>query len=316
MQNLLLYRGNEFDANFFYYSGIDVDNSFYLRLGKKETLFVPKLNERAAKISFRGKVIAYRNPYREIAALVKGKKLLLDYSSLPAKIYEKLKKAAKTKDAADSLLVARAIKKPKEIRKIKKAVSLTKKLFSEIDLQNFRTEKELADWLVMRTYEMGLKPAFEPIIGSGAHSAFPHYKPASSRMGNFALIDYGVRFENYCSDLTRFCFAKKEKEVFDAYEKAQDIFYSIMDSFPDFETGKDLALFSEGLFRKYSFPQPIHSIGHGVGLEVHEYPRLNKKYEDPLKGTAMAIEPAAYFKNFGVRFEETIYFDGKKARVL
>lgn len=316
MENILLYRRNEFDANFFYLSGVDIDNSFYLKLEKEELLLVPKLNERAAKISFRGKVFAYNNPYEEIAALVKGKELFLDYSSLPAKIYEKLRKIAKIRDLSDALLASRAIKKPEEVKKIKKAVWVTKKIFSEIEISEFKTEKELNDWLIMRTYELGLRPAFEPIVGSGMHSAFPHYHPAFSKIKNFALIDYGVKYKNYCSDLTRLHFVKKEKKVFEVYEKMQSIFYNIIDAFPNFESGKDVAIFSEELFKKYNLPKPIHSIGHGVGLDIHEYPRLSKKYTDLVKGTVMAIEPAAYFKNFGVRFEETIYFDGKKARVL
>lgn len=317
MQNLLLFRGNGFNANFFYHAKIDVDNSFYLKLGKKEILLVPKLNERAAKLSFRGEVRAYKKPLDEIAQLAKGNEIALDYSSLPAKVYEKILKIAKTKDASEEFFKIRARKKPHELEKIKRAVSLTKKIFSELEISEFRDEKQLGDWLYIRTFELGLAPAFEPVVGSGAHSAFPHYKPAHSRIRNFVLADYGIRCENYCSDITRMFFAnKKEKKALAAYEKVQNIFYEIIDEFPDFETGKDVALFSEKLFKKYGLPKPIHSIGHGVGLDIHEYPRLNKKYPDPLKGAVMAIEPSAYFRDFGVRFEETVYFDGKKARVL
>lgn len=299
---------------------MDVDNSFYLKIGKKQILFVPKLNGRAAREAFGGKVIAYEKPMEEIAQLVKGKELALDYSSLPAKIYEKLRKVCKTKDVSEELLKIRAKKKPDELEKIKKAVSISKKLFSEFEISNFKDESGAANHLLVRTFEMGLKPAFDPIVGSGRHSAFPHYKPSHSKIRNFALIDYGVKYENYCSDVSRVVFEneknKKEGKVLDAYGKMQNIFYEIIDSFSQFQTGKDVALFSENLFRKYKLPKPIHSIGHGLGLDIHEYPRLNKKYSDLLKGTVMAIEPAAYFKNFGVRFEETIYFDGKKARVL
>ncbi len=319
MENMLLFRGNEFDANFYYFSKIDVDNSFYLELENEKALFVPKLNERAAKFSFRGKIISYKKPLEEMAMLVKGKELSLDYSSLPAKIYDKIRKVAKTRDASERFLEMRARKKPEEIEKIRKAVSFTRKIFSEIEISRFKKEKQTADWLLARTFEKGLRPAFDPIVGSGMHSAFPHYKPAHSGIGDFALIDYGVKYGNYCSDISRVFFSgtnKPKREVRDAYEKMQNIFYEIIDAFPDFRTGKDVALFSEKLFSKCRLPKPVHSIGHGLGLDIHEYPRLNKKYNDGLKGTAMAIEPAAYFKDFGVRFEETVYFDGRKARVL
>ncbi|MBU0586492.1 aminopeptidase P family N-terminal domain-containing protein [Candidatus Micrarchaeota archaeon] len=98
--NTLLFRGNEFDANFFYFSKIDVDNSFYLNLNGKRMLFVPKLNERAAKSSFNGQVIVYKKPLEEIAKLLKAKKMKLDYSALPAKIYEKLRRVCKPTDSS------------------------------------------------------------------------------------------------------------------------------------------------------------------------------------------------------------------------
>lgn len=317
MENLLLFRGNSFDANFFYHAKIDVDNSFYFRCGEKEMLLVPKLNERAARLSFRGEVRAYKKPMEEIAKLAKGTELSLDYSSLPAKMYDVLRRACKATDASSDLLKLRARKTPQEILKIRKAVSLTKEILSATDISEYKTEQDMKNALTIKALEKGLETAYDPIVGSGKHSSFPHYVPARSKMGNFALVDFGVRYEHYCADITRVFFrGKKEKKVSGAYEKAHLIFHEIIDAMPDFETGRDLALFSEKRFEKHGLPEPIHSIGHGVGLDIHEYPRLNRKYSDPLKGTVIAIEPAAYFKNFGVRYEETVYFDGKKARVL
>ncbi|MBU0586491.1 M24 family metallopeptidase [Candidatus Micrarchaeota archaeon] len=209
----------------------------------------------------------------------------------------------------------RAKKKPEEISKIKKAVSFTKKIISEIDLDEFKTEEDLRSWLVFQAYKKG-GLAFDPIVASGKNSSFPHYKPKAGKMRDFTLIDFGVRCGNYCSDITRVLFSKRNRKVENAYEELQQVFYEILDEFPNFKTGKQVALFSEKLFEKYKLPKPIHSIGHGVGLDIHEFPRLNKKYSDPIKGAVMAIEPAAYFKDFGVRFENTIYFDGKKVQVL
>lgn len=316
MQNILLFRGNEFNANFYYYTKLDVDNSFYLKIGENEILFVPKLNERVAKLAFKGEVHTYKKSLKEIVQFARGNELFLDYSSISAEIYDKLRKFLKIKNASDKLLKIRAVKKPEELKKIRKAVSFTKKILSEIEFSEFKNEKSLSDRLLMHTFELGLKPAFDPIVGSGIHSAFPHYRYVHTKIRDFVLIDYGVRYENYCSDITRVFFRKKEKKIINAYEKMQCIFNEIIDSFSNFETGKDVTLFSKNLFKKYALPKSIHSIGHGVGLDIHEYPRLNMKYSDLLKGTVIAIEPAAYFKNFGVRFEEIIYFDGKKARVF
>jgi Xaa-Pro dipeptidase len=75
----------------------------------------------------------------------------------------------------------------------------------------------------------------------------------------------------------------------------------------DCKAGKDVALLSERLLQSYGFPPLVHSIGHGVGMEVHEYPSLGKQSKDELAaGTVLAIEPAAYFKRYGVRFEDMV----------
>jgi Xaa-Pro aminopeptidase len=63
-------------------------------------------------------------------------------------------------------------------------------------------------------------------------------------------------------------------------------------------------------------PRMIHAIGHGVGLDIHEFPRLSVKYKDELKGSTFALEPAVYYNSYGARFEETVYYDGKKVRIL
>jgi Xaa-Pro aminopeptidase len=68
--------------------------------------------------------------------------------------------------------------------------------------------------------------------------------------------------------------------------------------------------------KKAGLPKMIHSIGHGIGLQVHEFPRFNKKYKDKIRQSTFTIEPAVYFKDFGVRYEETVYYDNRKAVVL
>jgi Xaa-Pro aminopeptidase len=71
-------------------------------------------------------------------------------------------------------------------------------------------------------------------------------------------------------------------------------------------------------FRKMGLPQMPHSIGHGVGLEVHEYPRLRKGSKDLIRGTVFTLEPAVYFKNrFGLRYERGIFVNKSgKAEVI
>ena len=129
------------------------------------------------------------------------------------------------------------------------------------------------------------------------------------------IFDYGVRINHYNSDMTRCTFLSREAEKI--YLSLKRIANGILDELPNLKTGGDLASFSKILYKKEGLPYPPHSIGHGIGLEVHEKPSLSPTSKDLLYNTVFAIEPAVYFPGkFGLRYENVIYFDGKKAKVL
>ena len=129
------------------------------------------------------------------------------------------------------------------------------------------------------------------------------------------LVDFGVKKDGYCSDFTRCYFrgkgAAKERA---AYDKCRRVYGEMVKALPDCKTGKDVALLGERLMKKHGLPRLPHSIGHGVGMEVHEYPHLGVKSRDTLEGAALAIEPAAYFSRFGVRYEGMVARFGGKWR--
>ena len=170
--------------------------------------------------------------------------------------------------------------------------------------------------MLNETNNLGLSPAFEPIVATGKNSAMPHYRGSDVKIRDYVLIDYGVKYKFYNSDLTRCFFLKKDRRKEEAYSKLKSIVYEIIDNLQSFSTGADIARFSEKLFSRYGLPEQIHAIGHGLGLDVHETPALNKKSKDKLKNSVLAIEPGVYYKDFGARFEENIYFDGKKTKIL
>src|SRR3989338_6198246 len=312
---LLLYRGEEFNSNFFYLSQIDIDHSFLLLKEGKKTLFVPQLNEKIAREKFKGKVVVYKQ-LEDLAKYLKSKKTYFDARSTSVSLFKYLSKFTKLVDYSDKLSSLRIPKSSDEVSKIKKAVLITKKLFDSLDFSKFRTENDVRAFLLAKTYEKGISPAFEPIVATGRNSSFPHHHTSNKKLLDYVLIDYGVKYEKYNADLTRCFFLKKDEKKEQAYSKLKSIFFDIIDEFPDFSKASELASFSNSLFSKYKLPEQIHSIGHGLGLDVHEAPRLSLKSKDPLKKSVLAIEPGVYYKDFGARFEENIYFDGKKARIL
>lgn len=289
-----------------------MDHAFLLA-GKSRILFVPLLNESFARSQFKGKVIAYRNPFAELEKHIKGKTVYADFSSLSAKMVMRLRRICKLKDHSAELMEKRMRKRKDEVSDIRKAVSLTKELISSLDLKSAKTELDLEKQIRVMAAEQGSELSFDPIVSSGSSTAFPHYKATKKKLGPLVLVDCGLKYNHYCADLTR-CFVtgRMKKE----YEKIQQICYSIADELPDLGTGEDVTLFSAKLMEKAGFPKMIHSIGHGIGLEVHELPRLSIKSSNKIAGTTLAIEPAFYLKKYGMRFEEDIFFDGKKARIL
>lgn len=304
-----MYRGDRFDPNFYHRAGVDIDHAFLL--GKR--LFVPKMNEAMAKAGFKGTVIAYENAVDALRPHLKGR-VEFDALSLNAGLYKRLAGMCRLKDRSRELLLARARKKPAEVAAIRHAARCTKEILASLDLEKAKTELGLRKQLLVATAEMGLEPAFPPIVATGGNSAYPHHEPAARKLGPLVLVDYGVKYRHYRSDLTR-CFvrdAAKRRE----YESLENVCHSITDAMPGLETGGDVARLAAKLMKKAGFPPMIHSIGHGIGLDVHELPSLGRKSADRIAGAAMAIEPAFYRTQYGMRFEETVYFDGKKARIL
>ncbi len=312
---VLLFRGENFDANFFHSSGVDIDHSFLIRRGGRKTLLVPKMNESLARASFDGPVGVYSDAMKELEELLGGQTVQVDASSLTLAMASRLKRFCRLKDCSQELLVSRMRKTDEEASFVVKAAKLTIGVLESLDFKSARTELDLKKQILVATSELGLEPAFEPIVAAGRNTSFPHYRGGGTKISGLVLIDYGIKYRHYCSDITR-CFildgdAKKREQ----YERLQDICHFLADSLPGLETGKDMAKLAEELMAKAGFPKLIHAIGHGVGLDIHEMPGLGRKSTDRLARTTLAIEPAFYLKEYGMRFEETVWFDGKKSRI-
>ncbi len=313
---ILLYRGNFFNANFTYHSGIDIDHSFLILKGNKKTLLVPRMNLSIAEKNFKGKVIAYKNPYESLKKMLSGTEVAADLSAISARGYRYLSSFCTMKDYTEELLCMRMEKQRSEVQKLRKAAKLTQELISSVEITPGMRENEIRSKLLINMMERGFDPSFEPIISSGKNTAYPHSTSTKKKVKEFVLIDCGIRYQGYCGDITRCIFLDRSSKAMSAYENTRNVCMEIVDNLPDMKTGKNVASFAERVIKRNGLPKLIHSIGHGIGLAVHEYPRLNKKYEDPIKNSVFTIEPGTYFSSFGVRHEEMIHFNGKKARIL
>ena len=209
----------------------------------------------------------------------------------------------------------RTRKDPEEIERIRSAVKLGSSLF-ETALSAIRpgvTEAAVAGELELAARKSGAEGmSFETIVAAGARSALPHGRASSQLIpGNgFIILDYGVILAGYCSDMTRTVHvgpvSDKHRRMYDAVLEAQ--LASIKAVRPGVETGEVDRAGREKLKKAGYDSYFTHSTGHGVGIEVHESPRLAKGQNQQLEpGMVVTIEPGIYIPGEGgVRIEDMV----------
>lgn len=217
----------------------------------------------------------------------------------------------------------RAIKTSTEIKALKKSAALLWKGFQFLkkSLKVGVTEKSAATLFEVFCLENGAEAmAFEPIVAFGKNTAFPHYRPGTTRLkkGDSVLLDLGVVVDRYNSDMTRtFFFGKPDPRLvlFHAVVKeAHDA--ALLYCRPGVKVG-ELDRAARRVIEKAGLEDYLaHGLGHGVGLEIHEFPRLKFQGEDSNalleEGMVVTIEPGLYWPGVGgCRFEDTIVITRK-----
>ncbi len=229
--------------------------------------------------------------------------------------FEKLKEKAKGRvgSAADIIEKLRSSKDDSEIAAIKKAAQIAAEAF-EKTLKYVKlnvTENELAGVLDFEIRKLGAKNSFETIVAFGGNASRPHHQPGTKKLkkDDTVLIDFGVRYRNYCCDLTR-CFAVGRvsafyKKVYEAVKDAQAAAIKMVK--PGVEI-KEVDAAARAVIKKYGLPAYGHGTGHGLGLEVHEEPVISAKSKGKLQaGMVFTIEPAVYIPGkLGIRIEDDV----------
>jgi len=310
-RSALFYSGDDSgnpNANFRYFSGCGIDGTYLLLRQNSGMLLAHEMNYRAARETSRypAKLLG-KDRARDIRLSCGSGKIGLALGELSASRFFALKNRAKLRAcAADGKAYeVRGRKSPSELRALSASAAIARKILDSLDVWGCKTEVELATRLKIAALEAGAEISFPPIVATERNSSKPHHEPTAKKLEGAVLVDFGVRHKGYCSDFTR-CYFKGKCREMAAYEKCSDIFAEILDALPECEKGRDVSLLSQKLLASRGLPALVHAIGHGIGLEVHEYPHLGAKSGDSLAGAALALEPAAYFSNYGVRFEEMV----------
>lgn len=207
----------------------------------------------------------------------------------------------------------RVIKDEMEIKYIERACAITDKCFEYLKsfIKIGMTEKEIA-FEIERFFKTNGADgvSFDPIVASGHNSSMPHAVPGNRRIkdGDIILIDMGCKYKGYCSDMTRMLFVNYiEDEYKEAYEICLKNNEYAEKEIKDGKNIKSIAQNSNNDLKQNGFV-PLHSLGHGVGLDIHEEPAFGIVYDQPLKeNMVITVEPGVYKAGqFGIRIEDTL----------
>jgi Xaa-Pro aminopeptidase len=321
------------ETNILYFTGAVGGAILWVPVDGENLLYVYGVNYEAVKATAKDCRVELmkrgEDPFKKVAEQIKHLKLKsIGFDVLSAYHYLTLRKAMKeTRLKLLGKLVQdlRMVKDPTELASIKKATELTDAGVKAAlnALKPSVREFEVAAEMEYAMRKMGSEGvAFDTIVASGVRSAFPHggCTDKKIRKGEFIVLDLGARCNNYRADLTRtFIFGKpspKQKRIYEIVKEAQQ------KAFEKIKAGvktRDVDAAARKVIEKAGFGKYfIHGLGHGVGLDIHEAPRLNPESKEQLKtGNVITIEPGIYIVNYGgVRIEDTVLVHKDRAEKL
>ncbi len=300
-----------------YYTGIKLtgDAAFLIVNPKSKPLILISCLSNYAR-NLKTASIKFFSDFKDIVKEIDCYKTMgFDEKNTSAEFFLRLKKLGiKMKPFRSSIKKPRMFKDDWEIMQIKKAIKATEKIFKDVKIVG-KTEQDITTWIDRRVIGMGLRNSFDPIIASGINSSYIHYLPGKRKIkaGDFVIMDIGVRANGYCSDLTRTFCRRPSKRQEKVYGDVLSIQKQVIDNARGGVGFDALEDFSKKLYEKMDY-QRMHSIGHGIGMSVHERPVTGDTIKN---GMVFTVEPGVYIKNWGgCRIEDMIQIKNNKARLL
>ncbi len=321
---VLLYNLRHKDTHVAYFSAISEGGIFLVITQKGATLYCNRMDfELVKKTSLVKQVVLIKQRgFEEIAKHIKGKVLGINRSIMTLAEHEYLKKmlgSFKYVDVNKKLVELRSTKTEDEIQKLRTACEITDAIFLEVlkELRDraFRTEREVERFILEKIDACGCEMSFEPLVSSGVRSSMPHGKLKGSLSSGFCYLDFGVKYKGYCSDMTRtLYFGKPSKKEVEDYFLVRSVLQGSEERISKGASFKDVDAYARSILGE----RFIHSLGHGVGVEIHESPNLSPMSTDRVEeNMVFTIEPGMYIPGkYGIRIENTYLFNGKGLQSL
>ncbi len=218
----------------------------------------------------------------------------------------------------------RSIKAPLEIDYIKEAISAAESVLNGVwrAIRPGITEKEVAWYILEGLWRCAEGPSFPPIVASGPNAALPHAVPTDKVLeeGEPVIVDMGARLKGYCSDMTRTMFVGRPKPLFrEVYSIVREAQLAAQRALKAGLTGRQIDKIARDIIHDAGYgPRFVHSLGHGVGLAVHEAPILSHRSRKMLRaGMVVTIEPGIYLPGQGgVRLENMALVEAEGTTIL
>ena len=219
------------------------------------------------------------------------------------------------KDFSEKITLGRIIKSEEEVRILQETINISDSAFNTVSkkINIGMTEKDVAWEMEKEMRELGAEsPSFDTIVASGINGSKPHHSPTDKLINNneAITIDMGAKYKGYCSDLTRTIFIggpdEKFKKIYTTVLRAQLI--SMETAQPEM-TGEEIDKIARDIIAAEGYGEYFgHSLGHGVGIEIHENPGVGPNSKNSIKpGMVYTIEPGIYIENWGgIRIEDMV----------
>jgi Xaa-Pro aminopeptidase len=231
------------------------------------------------------------------------------------RLHELVPQSVELVAAGDSVESLRAVKEPGEIERIVAATAVADAALRQVIEQGLvgRTEIEVATALERAMRDLGAKrPSFDSIVAVGPHGALPHAQPRDVEIpaGELVVIDWGAELDGYCSDCTRTLatgeLSNTAREIYELVLEAQ---LAGLEAVRAGVGGRDADAAARRVIDAAGHGEHFgHGLGHGVGMEIHEGPRLSQRSDAVLDaGNVVTVEPGVYLPGrFGVRIEDLV----------
>ncbi len=320
------------DENFYYFTGLEKSQNLgailILRKNKKPLLLANVLKYGTLRNNKNFRALRYESR-KELEKIIRkhtSRKIGINYPRTTIVLMRNMKRILKGKnfvDVSGALAAVRETKTADEIKKIKEACSITSEIMRTVPdmAKPGMCEKELETKIgdMVRRHDVDF--SFPPIVASGANSSVPHHVTGSKKLrrGEVLLVDIGVVFSNYCSDITRTFFIgrapEKIRTTYGIVKKAQDAAFSVT---KEGAKSKDVFRKANDILKKELGQSLVHALGHGIGIDVHDFPEgISDKSKYKLKeNMTLAIEPAYYGPRFGIRIEDNLVVGKHRCGIL